>query len=360
VNEVPQPLVDPAAPVGSDAPSLNGSRRKRPEWPRVAFPELVLAHYDWRKAVEEGRPSRELESAYSQKLQSFEREHGRIVNAYWCLSVPSAVALTEKPRPRALRLFGMRPTPAFHRVTDWATRRKPSVAAALHQCDELAIRVTQVLTGLRRRIALQMVMASACHLLSVADRAATLGDGKDVLDRELDEEHGNLKNSETYYCDAANGQTQMVYFVGMGVFAFALGLLALPALFLNVPGVEDREFFGALVAGAIGAVVSVVARINSGRFDVEYDVGRAYPFFLGGLRPLMGGAFGLVLYFAISSGLLEILRTSEESTERFYGILVISFAAGFSERWAKDTLAVATGGVTKGKPDSTSDAERAP
>ena len=340
MTDIAEPRTHTTA-VTEDAAAPNGSGPSFPAHPVPAsFPELVLAHYDWRKAVARSRPTAELEQAYYRKLQRFEREHGRIVNSYWCLNVPSAVALTEKRRPRPLRWLGMQPTFRFHRVTDWATRNKPAVAARLHLCDEIAIRAGQVLTGLPERIAMHMVMASAAHLLSLADDQASQRDDRKVLEQEK----GSLKECLAYYRDAANGQTQMVYFAGMGVFALVLALLAVPNAFLDMlPGIEDREFFGALLAGALGAVVSVVARINIGRFDLEYDVGRTYPFFLGGLRPLMGGLFGLGLYFAVSSGLLEIIPIAPEGTQRFYAIVVVGFVAGFSERWAKDTLAVAAG-----------------
>jgi hypothetical protein len=341
MTSVVQPHDQPAAPAELEPPALNGAEPLATDGVgRVSFPELVWAHYKWRKAVGQGSVGAELEKAYYSKLRSFEQEHGRIVNAYWCLNVASAVALTEKPRPGWLRKLGLRPTHIFHRVTDWATRDKPAIAAGLHRCDELAIRAEQVLKGPRRRIALQMVMACAGHLLSAADEKAT---GRDVR-KMPQEEKRELDACAQYYCDAANGQAQMIYFAGMGVFTLFIGLLAVPsAFFVPLPGIDDREFFGALLAGALGAVVSVVARINSGRFDLEYDVGRVYPFFLGGLRPLLGGAFGLVLYFAVASGRLDIIELPAEGTPHFFAILVVAFAAGFSERWAKDTLAVAAG-----------------
>jgi hypothetical protein len=347
MTDVAPPLAGPARTVSEEALSPDGAALALSDYAApISFPELVLAHHDWRLAVADHRPSVELERAYCRKLIRFEAEHGRIINAYWCLTVPSAVALTAKPHARSLRWLGHRRTLAFHRVTDWATRGRPEIAASLHRCDEIAIRAGQVLTGLRERVALQLVMASAAHLLSLADERATHSDRKEALEQET----RNLDKTEAYYCDAANGQAQMTYFAGMAVFAVLLGLLALlNAVVDPLPNVDDREFFGALFAGALGAVVSVVQRINSGRFDLEYDVGRPYAFFLGGLRPLMGGVFGLVFYFAVSSGLLDVVPIAAEGTDRFYALVVLAFVAGFSERWAKDTLASAAGARPTGE-----------
>jgi hypothetical protein len=64
--------------------------------------------------------------------------------------------------------------------------------------------------------------------------------------------------------------------------------------------------------------------------------------FLGGLRPLIGGAFALVLSFAFTGGLLSLpLAAGEPDSHRRLALLVVAFLAGFSERWAQDTLAAA-------------------
>lgn len=308
----------------------------------TSFPELVLAHHDWRRAVARGLPTvAALEVAYCARLAAFERAHGQIVNAYWCLNVPSGVALTEKSRSRPIAWF-TRPRLGFHRATDWATQNRPKIAASLHSCDSLAIRAGHVLTGLRQRVCLQLVMASAAHLLSLADEKARHEDPKEVLVHE----EAALAEARRYYESAANGQAQMVYFGGMAAFTLLLAGLAIPSGFFDpLPNIADAEFFGTLLAGAIGATVSVVQRINSRQFHLEYDVGRIYPFFVGGLRPLMGGIFGLVFYFAVSSGLLDLVPIAPEGTARFFALLVIAFLAGFSERWAKDTLAGAAAGM---------------
>jgi hypothetical protein len=104
--------------------------------------------------------------------------------------------------------------------------------------------------------------------------------------------------------------------------------------------------YAALIAGSVGAVVSVVQRINAGQFDLEYDVGRPYAFFLGGLRPLIGGAFALVIAFAFKSGVLHLpLNKGYTTSEEQFALIVLGFISGFSERFAKDTLAAAAATV---------------
>ena len=126
---------------------------------------------------------------------------------------------------------------------------------------------------------------------------------------------------------------------------------------------EERTVIGCLVAGALGAVVSVIARINSGTFALDFDVARGYTLFLGALRPVIGSIFGLLAYCMLTSGFVDVFALPREgSIERFYFLCVIGFAAGFSERWAQDTL---TGGLTgrgrtKGESSGVAPPARAP
>jgi hypothetical protein len=295
----------------------------------VSFSELVYAHYDWWRTRQSGASDEEALRVYDATRVAFERRHGEIVTVYWCSNVESAVALTEKKRLRGR----LSPAWGFHRETDWATQNSPEVAAELHRCDELAVRGNTVLTGVRQRICMQLVVASAAHLLSLVDARANSGDEATTA-AALEQERTAINKAETYYREAANGQAQMVYFGGMAAVAIALSIVA--AIWL---GIQWATPLAAVIAGAVGAVVSVIQRINTGKFTLEYDVGSPYAFFLGGLRPLIGGTFAMAISFAFTGGLLHLPVAANESTDnRRMALLVLSFVAGFSERWAQDTL----------------------
>jgi hypothetical protein len=298
----------------------------------TTFAELVYAHFDWWRALRDDHVPSSTKAGYHEALTRFEARHGEIVSAYWCSHVESAVALTHKKRT----LPWATPVSEFHRESDWATQNSPDIARELHRCDELAVRAKTVLTGVRRLICMQLVMASAAHLLSLVDaRAAHTDTAK--AEAALEQERAALTETEKYYREAANGQAQIVYFVGMAVVAIGLSVGA--AIWLAI---DWAAAVAALVAGALGAVVSVIQRINAGKFQLDYDVGRPYALFLGGLRPLIGGAFALAISFAFTGGLLHLpVAAGESSNDRRLALLVVSFLAGFSERWAQDTLAAA-------------------
>jgi hypothetical protein len=321
VTEIVQPLVSSAeeAPAGRNAPT---------------FTELVYAHYSWWRALTaHGEP----DDRYAKVRAQFERHHGVLVHAFWCSNVESAVALTQLPRPH----WWSRRRLSFHRESDWATKNHPEIAALLHRCDDLAVRAQTVLTGVRQRICLHLIAASAGHLLSLVDTASEHDDAKATAEA-LAREKRALAETDRYYRHAANGQAQIWYFAGMAGVALVIAAASGATLIFN----DWTAAVAALIAGAAGAVVSVVQRINAGDFSLEYDVGRPYAVFLGGLRPMIGGALALAIAFAFTSGMvhLPVGDTSERNAR--LGILVVSFVAGFSERWAQDTLATATGQKT--------------
>lgn len=296
-----------------------------------SFPELVYAHFIWWKAMRRPSGEHEVNKAYHHVIDRFEKHHGTIVDSYWCTHVESGVVLTQKKSrsPWARDI-------TFHRATDWATKKYPDIAAELHRCDELAIRAKTILRGVRQRICLQLVMTSASHLLSLVDARATHTEDPQTA-ATLEQERALLARTDAYYREAANGQAQIVYFAGMVITAVLVAAIA--GIWLNI---DYAVPIAAIIAGSIGAVVSVIQRINAGSFDLNYDVGRLYAFFLGGLRPLIGAAFAVAVSFLFTSGMLQLPVAGDASDyQRLLALMVIAFFAGFSERWAQDTLATA-------------------
>jgi hypothetical protein len=337
VTELVQPL------AGAPAQTEPHTHEQPP-----SFTELVYAHYTWWKSLHDADAHAQAKAGYHRLRSRFEQHHGPVVHAYWCSDVESAVALTERPRTRRWqrRRFD------FHRESDWATKAHPEIAAELHRCDDLAVRAQTILTGVRQRICLQLVAASASHLLSLVDTSSGHADD-DATAAALRREQAAIDKAAEYYRHAANGQAQIAYFAGMASVAAAISLIAGLAL-----SIDYASSVAALIAGAIGAVVSVVQRINAGDFELEYDVGRPYAFFLGGLRPLIGGAFALAISFAFTSGITHLpLAPNDPDTNKRLAILVVAFLAGFSERWAQDTLATAVPKLKAAPPDQTTTTE---
>jgi len=148
------------------------------------------------------------------------------------------------------------------------------------------------------------------------------------------------------YEQAALREAQIVYLGGMLMGVLALCAIAVPVGLLlagtDVP-VDRTIFFGCVIAGAIGALISVVTRMSADKFHVRHEVGRGYVQRVAAFRPFIGSVFGLLVYFALAGGVIKQINVPDPEAERFAFFLVFAFAAGFSERMVKEVLRSAGG-----------------
>jgi hypothetical protein len=311
----------------------------------VTFPELVWAHYRRQEELRANDdPHGPAEAEYRRQLARFVKEHGKLLNAYWCTSEASAVALTEQKGTRFLGFLWRRQSSVrFHAATDWVTKGAPDIGHSLHTCETLAIRVTEVLAGTSERIGMQWILSVAGYLLGVVDQAA----GKPptaAVHRAVTRARTELRQVETYYDRAGEKTGRLVYFSGMMLGIAALALLAgigtgLYAIFGNfrITDPDTQTFYLCYTMGAVGAVVSVMTRMaGGGNFTIDYEVGRPALRRVGSFRPIIGAIFAVVLYFAIRGELIQLQPLTGHDTTYFYG--AIAFATGFSERRAKIIL----------------------
>jgi hypothetical protein len=319
---------------------------------RTSFSQLVRAHHRWAKQLHgRNRIDEETRERYQTALAAFEETSGPIVDAYWCLEEASAVALTVREPEHAvadgfLGRLRRRPEPELrlHRVTDWATANAPPLADLLHSCDILAIKAGEGLEGTARRVAMQWVLAVESHVLGFVERSHA--------DRSLDpkelqvfvaSERAELEQIEAYINSSGDRVARVYYIQGMlmGILPLiALGFLAalLISLFdaLDVHDEGIRAFYGCAVAGAAGAIVSVLSRMGSRKdnFAIDHEIPRRGLYALGSYRPFVGAIFGVAMYFLVSTPLLQIDQQSK--TFAFY--VTVAFLSGFSERWTRVIL----------------------
>jgi hypothetical protein len=316
------------------------------------FADLVRDHYAWEQAQEGARDGttqrqEELRKAYHAQLEKFCAREGPISESYWCVRKPSAVVLTEKPPTRPPR-FLREPDVRIHRLNNWLMPRSAQpLVDVLHECDELAIRASEILRGSPRRIALRSIYAIESDVLAFLER--TRGQPKQP---EVEEFAAEAKQAvaaaEARYEDAADKVARMVYVSGMiAGFILLAPLAALGGLLISIFGelhlhpLGTQAFFACIAAGGLGAVVSVLSRMASPKkFDIDPEVGRQALVFLGIFRPLVGAVFGLALYFLLQSSVLQV-----SSDNKFATYVVAAFLGGFSERFVKVMLHSAEGSL---------------
>jgi hypothetical protein len=314
-------------------------------------------------------------------MGQFEDTVGEISSVHWCTTTPSAVALTVRRRP-FLRVFSRDPEYRLHRASDWLTPEHAPVSELLHHCDALAIKVGQVLHGTTEKIAMQWLFSTEAYLLGLIEQRqqVLVAARPDANGRAAGQEHpqpatrsasrakaesplmlharNEVLEIEKYYDRAANKSARLVYLRGM-----IAGLVLMAALLASAAWLVDhifevvkpqetptRLFFAACMGGAVGAVISVLRRMKQDDFKLDYEVGHWQSFWLGSFRPFIGAAFGLTVYFAIKSGLVQL--PTPAGGQEFYFVVLLAFAAGFSERWtqvvmgsAERTVEAAIGGA---------------
>ena len=315
---------------------------------RVSFADLVEA---WAVRDE----SAEADHRYSERRGAFESTHGEITDGYICEVGPLAIILTAQPPTRLEKLLLFRKERIqLYTDTEHLVRRHPEVAHLLHRAEVQYVSVKQALRGLSQRLLVNWlfvwnrdVMIAAAPQEGVAPAPFEPAEIR-RLDRELD-------LIDASYEQAASREAQIVYLGGMLMGVLALCALAVPVGLLlsgtDVP-VDLTIFFGSLIAGALGALVSVVTRMSADKFHVRHEVGRGYVQRVAAFRPFIGSVFGLLVYFALAGGLIRQINLPDTESGRFAFFLVFAFAAGFSERMVKEVLRSA-GGDEERKPGAT-------
>jgi hypothetical protein len=326
--------------------------RRKPPPEVVPFAELVLVHYLRQLAVyknrEYGGPQ---EQTYQAKLKAFIATNGRLVEAYWCTRQPSGVAVTERIERSWRRLWLARQVVYFHSETDWITSECQEIADQVYASRALAVKIGEVLRGTSELIAMQWLVSAVERVLGFVDQTEH-PDEKNVA-RVVAANEKELAAILAYHNKAAEAQARLVYFQGMMRGGALLGgLIAVVALVLYAThfarwhSPTTQALFLTAAMGGVGAIISVMSRMaGKGAFSIDHEVGRKMVRRLGSLRPFIGATFAVALYFGFASDLVQL--GTEKKTIYFYAI--VSFLAGFSERWARLMLHK-TGGDEPAEP----------
>ncbi len=177
---------------------------------------------------------------------------------------------------------------------------------------------------------------------------------------DIEEQGKELDRIAEHYEQAASREAQIVYLGGMLGGVLALCAITVPVGILlaasEVP-VNLTTFFGCLIAGALGALVSVVTRMSADKFHVRHEVGRSYVQRVAAFRPFIGGVFGLLVYFALQGGLIRQLDVPEDPA-RPIRLLPRPRVRGRLQRAAREGGAALDGRRRRGRYEAGADDRR--
>jgi hypothetical protein len=337
---------------------------------------VTLAPPEWRPNQQPREEDRkEAEHCYHEKLEQFTDLEGEVVAAYWSATVPSGIVMTEKHRRWKLLDLLLGPKISLHRATTWLTASDPSIAELLHHCDTLGNKAALILARTSKRVAMTWIFSTESYLLGIVEGrswgpipapietdgrrelkalgvspastgetaqtppdGSTEGSGGELTEDDLvSRGRAEIIEIEKYYDRAAGNAARFLYFLGMvagillaAVAAVLIALIAGYSFDVIENSVSTRFFFACYTAGALGAIVSVLTRMRSESFPLDYEVGRSPALWLGAMRPFIGAVFGLFIYFALRSELLALQEPNEGKA--FFFFTFLAFLAGFSER----------------------------
>ena len=147
-----------------------------------------------------------------------------------------------------------------------------------------------------------------------------------------------LTMAKEYHKRAAQLRAQKYYLLGAivgvsGIMALIVWLSVIPLMTGYMPALEANLLISALICGGIGAIISVMMRMNNDKLSLNYEARNWLLFVIGTFRPVVGAVFAVVITALFQSGLLPFLHIQNDVA--YY---VIGFLAGFSERFAPDML----------------------
>jgi hypothetical protein len=294
---------------------------------------------------EHGRPR------FNKVRRSFEKEHGKIVEYYFSRNVQAGAVLLR--RPSRVRPFGQ----TFSIMMSYdGTAAPPALAEELRAVRREERQSAILLQGRARHIVVQTAYSLIVYLLNALDclgadtcPISPAGGALEVstIDRAVESTRRELDGMREFAHAAARRAALWHYLLGLPLGAVTgIGLITATYSSRTVGALADHTVVATCLAGgAIGAVISVMVRVTRGTtLDVDFNRGRGVTLLAGSFRPIIGAVFGGVLFVLILGGLVPfavppvgtLAVTAPERTSFFF--IGLSFLAGFSERWAQDTI----------------------
>jgi hypothetical protein len=316
-------------------PRALSRRVARPTDRTASFGDLV--HSRWEHKQNAG--DAQARQRYVETRERFEDEHGKIVDDYWSERQPAGVALCCK-RVRFGRLEW-----SLHRVMGSLAAGRSEYSPLLLRIARQSVRASSLLRGMTQRMATANLFALSRDIMASLET-----DGDDIAKvQEIAAYRRDLQYIAGYAGEAGKRAARVVYLKGLLWGVLALAALAPPLAYVlssvSVPDVDSTLFVGCLVAGSLGAVMSVLIRLSGDSLDVDHQFGREYLTSLAALRPLIGAVFAVLLYFAFKGNLVKQVDVSGHGAGEFAFFVTSSFAVGFSERFAKQIVRTAEAGA---------------
>ena len=303
---------------------------------KVSFEEYI-------QAILKCKDGKITEEEYKEKLRLFISQNGEILNMYICEHSENVTMLCQKKG----KFFSSTKTSFF---TQYNLGYIPEIEKLLIKIDFLAAESSRSLRGKALENCLGIIYKVAKNTLgvidSMEDRKLKSLDEDENLAKTVQVIENNLVHADEYHKKAIKFSTQKDYFLGNIIGFSILAAIFLPILILRSQEIHNLTpeeitmacliYYGS-IGGGIGAIISVMNRVNSGNLQLSNEPDPVSTRIIGIIRPVIGGVFGILILILFHSGFSAFSLIGDE-LKIMSNFIVLSFIAGFFERFVPDIL----------------------
>jgi hypothetical protein len=277
-------------------------------------------------------------SEYAKRLAPLVTSYCRtwnIVATHYCTYIPAAVLLRKRRYYRRSFL-----DIEFVYFPEASRTTHPDIEAGLWKARSYYLDLNQCKSFQRRNAITSDIYFLIVNLLSLADAEAMDGYDQKRTEQAISKIDDELRQAKAEISRALTIEARHSYLTGTFIGAVVLGggVVAIQSLVHTLAHINiDTLGLGAVIAGGIGAVLSVMTRLTANNLKVDPGVGRGLVLLAGSFRPLIGGIFAFAVYVFVQGGLLPI-KVTVSGLQATYFFLGVAFLAGFSERFAQDAV----------------------
>jgi hypothetical protein len=304
-----------------------------------SFDELITAYQEER-------------TQYAELRQQFQEQRGTLQEIYFAKQIHAGAGVL-RPNGWFGRLIQERSLCVRYDGSATASVQ-PEFETAIWRARRMERKSLLLLGGRSRRVLLEMIYSIIVYMLSVLDATVPAKDAEpdeearkardDRVDSAIKSARAELSRLDRFVDEAAKRASLRDYLLGIPVGMLACGLLIYYADGWTHPlagkGLEELadQARVCFACGAVGGVVSVMARITRrSALNIDSAQGHGVTALAGAIRPLIGAIFGLALFVFVTGGLVPIDVPADQWKANLF-FASVAFLAGFSERWAQDTI----------------------